>query len=106
MQQINKIAQIFCDILEISYFGECWACQGVHDQTQQILHELKLLKLPWISSYMHEMNIIPQIVFEILTFKNSCNLIGGDHFGQQLENQIFTRHTVFIKPYSQLWDII
>ena len=29
---------------------------------------------------MQKVNIIPQIVLEILKFKNSCNLIGGEHF--------------------------
>ena len=43
------------------------------------------------------MNIIPQIVFEKLKLKKACNLIGGDDFGLQLENQIFPRHGVFTK---------
>ena len=49
---------------------------------------------------------MPQIVFEILRFKNSCNLIGGYHSGLQFENQTFPRHAVFAKSYSQLWGII
>ena len=40
MQQINKIAQAFPEILAICYFGECWACPGMPDQTHQILHDL------------------------------------------------------------------
>ena len=39
MQQINKIAQPFLEILAI-YFGEHLACPGMPDQTQQILHDL------------------------------------------------------------------
>ena len=30
---------------------------------------------------MQKMKIIPEIVLEILKFKKSCNLIGGEHFG-------------------------
>ena len=40
MQQINKIAQPFLEILAICYFGEHLACPGMPDQTQQILHDL------------------------------------------------------------------
>ena len=40
MQQINKIAQPFLEILTICYFGEHLACPGISDQTQQILHDL------------------------------------------------------------------
>ena len=55
---------------------------------------------------MQKMNITPQMVFEILKFKKFCNLIGGDYFGLQFENQNFPRHAVFTKSYSQLWGII
>ena len=30
---------------------------------------------------MQKMNIMPQVVSEILKFKKSYNLIGGEHFG-------------------------
>ena len=40
MQQINKITQPFPEILAFCYFGECWACPGMADQSQQILHDL------------------------------------------------------------------
>ena len=40
MQQINRITQAFPEILAICYFGERWACRGMPDQTQQILHDL------------------------------------------------------------------
>ena len=40
MQQINKIAPLFPEILAICYFGECLACPGMPDETQQILHNL------------------------------------------------------------------
>ena len=46
---------------------------------------------------MKKMNIIPQIVFKKLKLKKACNLIGGEDFGLQLENQIFPRHGVFTK---------
>ena len=39
-QQINKIAQLFPEILAICYFGERLACPGMPDQTQQILDDL------------------------------------------------------------------
>ena len=51
------------------------------------------------------MNITPEIVFEILKFQKSCNLISGGHFHLQIENQIFPRHLVFKKSYRQLWAI-
>ena len=40
MQQINKITQPFLEILVLYCFGECWACLGMPDQTQQIFHYL------------------------------------------------------------------
>ena len=46
---------------------------------------------------MQKMNIMPQIVFEKLKSKKSCNLIDGEHFGLKLEYQIFPRHAVFRK---------
>ena len=79
IQQINKITQLFPGILFLCYFGEPWTCPGMPDQTQEILQDLT--KLPWISNYMQKKNIIPQIVFKILKFKESCNLICGEHFG-------------------------
>ena len=50
---------------------------------------------------MQKMNFIPQIVFEILKFKKSCNLIGREHFGlfspdmQILQNHIAIYGTPF-----------
>ena len=39
---------------------------------------------------MHKkMKIIPQIVFEKLQLKKSCNLIGEEHFGLKLETRFF-----------------
>ena len=35
---------------------------------------------------MQKKNIVTQIAFEVLKFKNSCNLIGGDHFGLWIKN--------------------
>ena len=40
---------------------------------------------------MQKMKFIPQIVFEIVKFKKSCNLIGQEHFYSQLENQNFAQ---------------
>ena len=40
MQQINKITQHFPEILVLCYFGKPWACPGMPDQTQKILHDL------------------------------------------------------------------
>ena len=40
MQEINKIAQPFPEILAICYFGEPLGRPGMADQTQQILHDL------------------------------------------------------------------
>ena len=44
-----------------------------------------------MDNYMQKMNFTPQIVFEILKFKKSCNLIGREHFDLYTENQIFSR---------------
>ena len=38
---------------------------------------------------MSKMNFVPQIVFEKIKFKQSCNLIWQEYFHLQLENQIF-----------------
>ena len=78
MQQINKITQAFPEIL-LLYFGEPCTCPGTPDQTQQILQDLT--KASMVINYMQKMNIITQIVFEILKFKKSCDLIRGEHFG-------------------------
>ena len=40
MQQINKITRPFPEILVFCYFGERYACPGMPDQIQQILHDL------------------------------------------------------------------
>ena len=50
-----------------------------------------------MSNFMQKMNFIPQIVFEILKFNLSCNLIGREHYGLQIENQIFSRNAIFTK---------
>ena len=71
MQKINKISQPFPEILALFYF-ERWACLGMPDHTQQILYDL--------SNYIKKISIILQIVFEILKFKESCDLIGGGRF--------------------------
>ena len=76
MQQINKIAQPFPEILAICYFGELLACPGMTDQTR---HDLT--KASMDNELQQKMNFIPHIVFEILKFKKSCNLIGREHFG-------------------------
>ena len=55
---------------------------------------------------MQKISIIPKLAFDKLKFNKSCYLIGEEYFGLQLENQIFPRHAVFIKTYSQLYDII
>ena len=46
---------------------------------------------------MQKMNFIPQIDFEILKFKKSCNLIGREHFDLKIENHIFSRHAILTK---------
>ena len=54
---------------------------GMPDQTQQILHDLTKAS---IDIYLHAKKctfFLPQIVSEILKFKNSCSLVGGEHFG-------------------------
>ena len=78
MQQINKITNLPRDIVALL----CWARPGMPDQTQQILQDLT--KAYMDINYMQKMNITPQIVFEILKFKKSCNLICGDHFEKQI----------------------
>ena len=56
------------------------------DQTRQALHDLTKASMDSLTNYMQKMNIIPQIVFEILKIKESCRMIGGEHFDLQTEN--------------------
>ena len=53
---------------------------SIHNHTYQTLHDLT--KASMDSNYMQKMNIIPQIVVEILKFKQFCNWIGREYFGQ------------------------
>ena len=46
---------------------------------------------------MPKTDIISLKVFEKLKFKKSCNLIGKEHLGLQLENQNYLRRAVFTK---------
>ena len=62
-----------------------------HIQLKQLVNLLLL----WIFKYTQELNFIPQLVFEILWVKESCNLIGPEVFGPKLKNQIFPRYVVF-----------
>ena len=50
------------------------------------------------------MNIIPQIAFEKLKLKKACNLIGGEDFGLQLENQIWSSQTWSF--HKMIWPIM
>ena len=88
MQQTNKMPQSFPEILALCYFGECWACPGMSDKTQQILHDLTKA-FTWISNYIQNMKIISQTVSKILKVKKSCHLIGGEYFGLYLETCSF-----------------
>ena len=91
MQQTNKMPQSFPEILALCYFGECWACPGMSDKTQQILHDLTKA-FTWISNYIQNMKIISQTVSKILKIKKSCHLIGGEHFGLYLDMQFSQNH--------------
>ena len=52
------------------------------DHTQQILHDLTKASMAILLHVKNE--IILHMVFKILQFKKSCNLIGGEHFGLKL----------------------
>ena len=43
---------------------------------------------------MPQINFIIQLFLKILHFKESCNLIGWQRFGPELENQNFQRHWI------------
>ena len=77
-KKIDKITQPFPKILTLSYFGEGSTCPGMPDQNQLLLQNLTKGST---DNYMEKMNIITQIVFEKLKFKNSSDLIGREHFG-------------------------
>ena len=54
---------------------------------------INLWRLPMFIS-MTTINFIIHFFLEILHFKESCNLIGWQHFGPQLENQNFARYEI------------
>ena len=67
-------------------------------------------KITWSKFSFHKslipgkkMNFIPQIVFNILKFKQLYNIIGKKHFCLLRENQIFHRHVVFTELKQQQW---
>ena len=79
---LNK--QPFPEILAICYFRALWACQAYLTTPKK--NFMIKLQLPWISYCMQKANYLPQIVFEILKFKQLCNLIGLEYFQLQLKN--------------------
>ena len=46
---------------------------------------------------MPQINFILHFFLEILHFNESCNLIGSQHFGPQLENQNFARYGIGVE---------
>ena len=69
--------------MTICYFEERLAYPSMPYQTQQILHDLT--KACMDIELHAKMNFIPQIVFEILKFKKSCNLTGRVFWPVRLE---------------------
>ena len=61
-------------------------------------------------TYMQKINLIIHFFLTTLNFKESCNLIGWQHFGPLIEAQNFARYVseilitmlVFILDYFQL----
>ena len=63
--------------MALCYFTENWVCIGMPEHAQNFLHDLTKASM---DIKLHaKKDITPQIVFEILKFKNSWNQIGGQH---------------------------
>ena len=85
------------------YFGHAWLC------TPKLIVSTCRKLLMFIC--MPKINFIIHFFLEIIHFKESCNLIGQQHFGPYLENQKFARYgicgeisitiLVFISDYFQ-----
>ena len=72
------------DIANIFLFWVIWACLIAHTQNDSINLQKTLMFICMTKIYF-----IIHLVFEILHFKESCKLIGWQHFGPWLENQNF-----------------
>ena len=54
-------------------------------------------------NYLQKKNIIPHIVFEILKFKKSCNLIGGEHLAYNLRSRFSSDIQFSYSQYGELF---
>ena len=86
-QNISFIPDIFLEILQRCanfLFWILWACLATHTLKYHFVENFNV--------YLHaKKNFTIHFFLEILHFKDSCNLIGRQHFGPQLENQNFSR---------------
>ena len=82
----------FLEILEghaNCLFWVLWACLVAHTQNDSIN-----LSKTSLFIYMPKLNFIMYFFFEKLHLKESCNLIGWQHFDPELENQNFARYGI------------
>ena len=59
MQKINKITQLFLELLAICYLRDFWACHTIPNR-------MTTLEFPWICNYMQQMSRITQPFPKIL----------------------------------------
>ena len=88
-KKINFIPHVFTEILQRYgnfLFWVLWACLDRYIQNDSI----NLYKTS-IFICMAKINFIIHFFLEILHFKESCNMIGQQHFGPWVENQNFAR---------------
>ena len=98
MQKIKTIAQLVVEILKIcflAHFGHAWACPTMPSLQLLDLNTIISFSPQLISFYKQKIRLISHAFLEIFKFKESCNLIGREHFCLQLNNQIFPEHGVF-----------
>ena len=105
-QKINFVAHAFMEILQryANLFWVIWACLVTLTQNDSII-----LQKTWMFICMEKIKFIIHLFLTILHFKESCDLIGWQHFGPKLELQNFARCVgeisitilVFILEYFQ-----
>ena len=94
-QNINFVPHVFLEILQryvykLFLFWVLWECMAT--QTQN--HSINLQKT-LMSICMPKINFTIHLFFGILHFKESCSLIGQQHFEPSVKNQHFVRYEIF-----------
>ena len=105
-RKINFISHAFMEILQryANLFWVLWACLVTLTQNYSITSQKTSMFI-----CMQKINFMIQLFLAILHFKESCHLLGWQHFGPQLKTQNFARCVgeisitilVFILDYFQ-----